>query len=226
MPDPIQSAPMPIDTTQEEPMTIQEWLNHLLSRPAADPIDWETYRVTMGDSTWKRLCREIDVMQAYDDGLEAGLRLLQAAQHHRERLGGRGYQADQILLYRSVLSMLDKAERWEAYLAAWETIRTHTTHCLPLRGKALLEDGARLAPFVRRADGGFGILPLPYGAAPPTTIDVHFLHTELRRKTLIEKRMARALAGTLVSDRRPVERDALTGEEIQARLGQIQESAG
>jgi hypothetical protein len=207
-------------------MTIQEWLTRLVSRPVADPIDWETYRVTMGDSTWKTICREIDTTQAYDDGLEAGLRLLQATQVHRERLGGRGYQADQILLYRSILSMLDKAERWEAYLAAWETIRTGTTHCLPLKGDALLDDGQRLSPFVRRADGGFGIPPLPYGAAPPKTIAVHFLHTQVRRKTLIERKMTRAQADTLVSDRRPLERVALTREEIQERLAQIPKSPG
>jgi hypothetical protein len=206
-------------------MTIQEWLTHLLSRPAADPIDWESYCVTMGDATWKSLCREIEATQAYEDGLEAGLRLLQATQHHRERLGGREYQANQILLYRSILSMLDKADRWDAYLAAWETIRTHTTHCLSVRGEALLDDGSRLAPFVRRADGGFGVPPLPYGTAPPKTIAVHFLHTQLRRKTLIERKMARVEAGTLVSDRRPLDRGALTGEAIQARLGQIQEPA-
>ena len=207
-------------------MTIQEWLAQLLSRPAADPIDWETYHVTMEDSTWKTIWREIDTTQAYEDGLEAGLRLLRATQVHRERLGARGYQADQILLYRSILTMLDKAERWEAYLAAWETIRTHTTHCLSLRGDALLDDGPRLAPFVRRADGGFGVPPLPYGTAPPKTIAVHFLHTHLRRKTLIERKMARVQAGTLVSDRRPMEQVALTREEIQARLAQIPRSLG
>ena len=51
-----------------------------------------------------------------------GFRLLQATQHHRVQLGGRGYQSNQVLLYRSILSMLDKADRWDAYLAAWETI--------------------------------------------------------------------------------------------------------
>jgi len=206
-------------------MTIQEWLTHLFSRPAADPIDWETYCVTMDDSTWKTICREIDATHAYEDGLEAGLRLLRATHVHRERLGERGYAVDQILLYRRILAMLDKAERWEAYLAAWETIRTHTTHCLPLRGEALLDDGPRLAPFVRRADGGFGIPPLPYGTAPPKTIAVHFLHTQLRRKTLIERKLARGQAGTLGSERRPVGWDALTGEAIQRRLSQIQASA-
>jgi len=207
-------------------MDIQEWIAQLLARPAADPLDWASYCVTMGDATWKALWRDIDATQAHEDGLEAGLRLLQATQQHRVQLGARGYQSNQVLLYRSILLMLDKADRWDAYLAAWETIWAHTSQCLTLRGEALRDDGPRLAPFVRRADGGFGVAPLPYGAPPPKTIAVHFLYPQLHRKSLIERKLAQARAGKLVSDRRPVGRDALTGEEIQARLAQLRESAG
>ncbi len=206
-------------------MNIQDWLTQVLSRPAADPLDWESYCVTMDDATWKALWRDIDATQAYEDGLEAGLRLLQATQQHRVKLGGRGYQANQILLYRSILGMLDKADRWDAYLAAWETIWQHTSACLPCRGDALRDDGPRLAPFVRRPDGGFGVPPLPYGAVPPKTLAVHFLYQQLHRKTLIERRLTQERAGKLVSDRRPVGQDALTADEIQSRLAQIRESA-
>ncbi len=41
-------------------MTIQEWLNQLLSRPATESLDWETFSVTMSDPTWKALWRDID----------------------------------------------------------------------------------------------------------------------------------------------------------------------
>jgi hypothetical protein len=207
-------------------MNIQEWLTQVLSRPAADPLDWESYRVTMDEATWKALWRDIDATQAYEDGLEAGLRLLQATRQHRGQLGPRGYQANQILLYRSILAMLDKADRWDAYLAAWETIWQHTSACLPCRGDALREDGPRLAPFVRRPDGGFGVPPLPYGALPPKTLAVHFLYQQLHRKTLIERKLAQERAGKLVAERRPLEPAALTAEAIQARLAQVQESAG
>jgi hypothetical protein len=207
-------------------MNIQDWLSQLLSRPAADPLDWESYRVTMDDGTWKALWRDIEATQAYEDGLEAGFRLLQATQQHRGQLGPRGYQANQILLYRSILSMLDKADRWDAYLAAWETILKQSSDCLPLSGDALRDAGPRLTPFVRRPDGGFGVPPLPYGAVPPKTIAVHFLYHQLRRKTLIERRLAQERAGKLVTDRRPVGRDALTTAEIQSRLAQIRQSAG
>jgi hypothetical protein len=206
-------------------MTIQEWLTQLLSRPTADPLDWESYCVTMDDSTWKALWRDIDATQAYEDGLEAGFRLLHATQQHRVRLGGRGYQSNQVLLYRSILSMLDKADRWDVYLAAWETIRAQTSECLPVRGDALMGGDLRLAPFVRRADGGFGAPPLPYGASFPKTIAVHFLYPQLHRKTLIERKLAQERAGKRVSERRPLGRDALTAEQIQSRLAQIRESA-
>ena len=217
---------MPIGAIPEDPLNIQEWLTRLLSHPATDPLDWESYCVTMDDATWKALWRDIDATQAYEDGLEAGLRLLQAAQQHRVQLGPRGYQANQVLLYRSILAMLDKADRWDAYLAAWETIWKQTSACLPLRGDALREAGPQLAPFVRRPDGGFGVSPLPYGAVPPKTIAVHFLYHQLRRKTLIERKLAQERAGKLVTDRRPVGQDALTAEEIQLKLAQIRESAG
>jgi len=206
-------------------MNIQEWLTQLLSRPATDPLDWESYCVTMDEATWKALWRDIDATQAYEDGLEAGFRLLQATQQHRVQLGQRGYQSNQVLLYRSILSMLDKADRWDVYLATWETIRAHTSHCLPVRGDALMGGDPRLAPFVRRADGGFGAPPLPYGAPFPKTIAVHFLYPQLRRKTLIERKLVQERAGRLFSERRPLGRDALTAEEIQSRLTQIRESA-
>ncbi len=207
-------------------MNIRDWLAQMLARPAGDPLDWESYRVTMERGTWMALWREIDATETYEDGLEAGLRLLLATRQHRQQLGQRAYQANQILLYRSILSMLDKANRWEAYLATWETILAQTSECQTQKGDTLRDDGPRLAPYVRRADGGFGVPPLPYGVPPPATVAVHFLYSQLRRKTLIERKVAQARAGKPRSNGRPTGREALTTEEIQMRLAQIGESTG
>lgn len=201
-------------------MNIQDWLTQLLSRPAADSLDWESYRVTMESATWKALWRDIDGSQAYEDGLEVGFRLLEATQQHRARLSPRGYQANQILLYRSILSMLDKADRWDTYLAAWETISAQANRDLTVRGDTQAMGDPRYAPFMRRADDGLAATP------PPKTVAMHFLYTQLRRKALIERRLVQESAGKLISDRRPVGRNALTTEEIRSRLARIGESAG
>lgn len=207
-------------------MTTQEWLNQLLSRPATEPLDWENFSVTMTDPTWKALWREIDEAEAYDDGVELGLRLLQATQHHRGQLGERAYQANQILLYRSILAMLDKADRWDVYLAAWETIRTQTNHCLPGRGDTLTLHDPQYMSFVRRDDGGFGVPALPSGIRPPKTIAVHFLYPQVHRKALIERKLAQERSGKRTAERRPVGSGALETESIQARLAEIRASGG
>jgi len=207
-------------------MNIQDWLTQLLSRPAADPLDWESYRVTMESATWKALWQDIDGSQAYEDGLEVGFRLLQATQQHRARLSPRGYQTNQILLYRSILSMLDKADRWDTYLAAWETIWAQASRDLTVKGDAQAMGDPRHTPLMRRADDGLDVTPPPYGTPPPKAVAMHFLYTQLRRKALIERRLAQESAGKLVSARRPVGRNALTTEEIRSRLARIGESAG
>jgi hypothetical protein len=207
-------------------MTIQDWLSRLLAPPAAESVDWETFSVTMSDATWKALWLNIDATQAYDDGLELGLRLLQATQHYRGRLRDREYQTHQILCYRSVLSMLDKAERWDVYLAVWEAIRTQTNHCLPGRGDTLTLHDPQYMSFVRRDDGGFGVPALPSGVRPPKTIAVHFLYPQVHRKALIERKLAQERAGKRITQRRAVEPGALAAEAIQARLAQIRVSRG
>jgi hypothetical protein len=180
----------------------------------------------MRDPTWKALWRDIDATQAYDDGLELGLRLLQATEHHRARLGAREYQANQILCYRSILAMLDKADRWDVYLAAWEIIRRQTTHCLPGRGDTLTLHDPQYMSFVRRDDGGFGVPALPYGVRPPKTIAVHFLYPQAHRKLLIERKLAHARAGKGAPMSRAAAPGALAAEEIQVRLTQIGKPVG
>ncbi len=202
-------------------MTIQDWLTRLLARPAAAPLDWDTFSVTMHDATWKALWRDIDATQAYDDGLEVGLRLLQATEYHRAQLGERGYQAHQILCYRSILEMLDKADRWDEYLAVWEIIRRQTTHCVAGRGDTLTLHDAQYMSFVRREDGGFGVPALPSGMRPPKTIAVHFLYAQVHRKTMIERKLAQERAGKRTAQRRAVGPGALAAEAIQARLATV-----
>jgi hypothetical protein len=171
----------------------------------------------MAEPTWTALWGEIQATEAYDDGVELALRLLQATVQHRAQLPPRAYAANRIRLYRHILAMLDRAERWEAYLLAWDAILLQTDLCLSLKGEAIADNPA-LGALVRRADGGLGAAPAPYGVARPARVEVHFLHTSLGRKARAAKRLAaeRRQAPSV----RPTPRVAvdLPATEIQRRL--------
>jgi hypothetical protein len=217
--------PLGLPRVTGEGVNTQDWLAGLLARPLADPLDWDSYSVTMAEQTWKAVWSEIEVSQAYDDGLELGLRLLQATQQHREKLNPRVYASYQMRLYRSILSMLDKAERWDAYLLTWDAILTQTNLCLSVRRDAT-EGNPALAAFVRAPDGGLGVGQRPYGAVRPARIDVHFLHTQLGRKAVVERRLAQAQYPTRVSPPRSRGPVALTAKDIERRLLQAGGVAG
>ena len=200
-------------------MNIQDWISQLLA--AAEPLDWERYSVTMEAATWKALWADVEATQGYDDGLEAALRLLQATHIYRPRLGPREADAKEILLYRSILSMLDKADRWETYLAVWETIWAHTQHSVLVHRDTLAGGDSRFTPFVREGDGGFGPAPRAYGEPLAKTVALHFLYTQSRRKTVIERKLGQKDTATLFAKRRPLGPQALSVEAIQSRLAVI-----
>ena len=201
-------------------MTIQDWLSEVLA--ATEPLDWERYRVTMDAVTWKALWTDVEATQGYEDGVEAALRLLEATQAHRAQLGTKAVEARAILLYRTLLTLLDKADRWETYLAVWETLWAHPQLCVPMKGNRVAEGGSRLTPFVQRPDGRFGATPSPYGVPAPNIVAVHFLHTSSRRKAVIERKLLQARTDPFATAR-PVGPNALSTEAIQRRLAQVHE---
>jgi hypothetical protein len=206
--------------SEEGSLTIQDWLSDVLA--ATMPLDWERYRVTMEAATWKALWADVEATHGYEDGVEATLRLLEATQVHRAQLGAKAAEARAILLYRTLLTMLDKADRWETYLAVWETLGAHPHPCVPMKADRVADGGARFTPFVQRADGGFGAGPRPCGIPPPPVVAVHFLHTHARRKAMIERKLRQARTDPSATAR-PVGLHALSTEAIQRRLAQVQE---
>lgn len=204
-------------------LTTPEWLARVLARPLGDPLDWDDYRLTMGEPTWSAVWAEIQASQAYDDGLDLGLRLLQATRQHRGRLTPRAYTTSQIRLYRCLLSMLEKAGRWDAYLCAWEAIRARADLWVSVKGDPTA-DNPRLAAFVRHPGGAMRTGPSGWGAARPARIELHFLYTLVARKAIVARRRAQEQARPS-SLSAPLGPAALTIEEIQRRLLQIGEPA-
>jgi hypothetical protein len=174
----------------------------------------------MAEPTWKAVWAEIENSQMYDDGVELGLRLLQATRQHRARLTPRTYASSRIRLYGRILTMLDRAERWDAYLLAWDAMLMQTDLCLSLKGEAVADNPA-LGPLVRRADGGLGAAAVVYGVARPAKVDVHFLHTHLTRKAFAARRLAEEHKRTPSVQDASQRPPALMANEIHQRLVQV-----
>lgn len=193
-------------------------------------LDLAAVRAILGPY-WSAIVQSFIATRAYGDGLEAAFRLLEAVERFRDPLGVRAYRGHRIALYLFLLTMLDKADRWEAYLAAWDSIRIHADLWLPYSADALAVHGPRLASFVRRAKGACGVslaAQHPATARPrahPSVIRVHFLYVQLHRKELIERKLARQRAGDKMGNLRHATRGTLTAEEIRQRLERIREWA-
>ncbi len=220
---------------------IEEPLGLVLSHPPADPLDWQTYSTLLRYPMWNYLVQAVCSTRAYDDGLEAGFRLLAATEHHRCRMSAATHEQNLRMLYLFLLAMLDKADRWEEYLAAWQSIRDNTSLSLTYSFEALEDHGPRIEPFVLSglperpkaiSDGGptalartGGVQASKQGTTQPEDIRVHFLYLQEHRREVIERKLARQRAGRPVMNLLHARREALTCTEVRERLAWIGEVA-
>ncbi len=157
----------------------------LVSRSPARPLPWHFYKTTMtSPAGWSSFVRTVRSTRDPELGLRVGFRLLTAAEAHRRRMPQETYQHHLRLLYVFVLGMLDKGDRWVDYLGTWHSIREHTSLYMTYDPDALEDHGPAMEPFVIRRD--------------PGTLHVHFLYGQEHRRAMIERKLARRLAGKSV----------------------------
>jgi len=177
----------------------------------------------MAEPTWKAVWAVIESSQAYDDGLELGLRLLRATGAHRDTLGSRAYASSRIRLYRSILAMLEKAGRWEAYLRIWDTILAQTGDLyVTVKGRSGDDNGA-FAALIRHPSAGESVERGLYRVPGPLKVEAHFLHAQLSRKAVVARRLAAEREAGPAPPSIPV--GGLPIEEIEQRLAEAAPSA-
>jgi len=184
-------------------------LSGLLCR-RLDLGDWNVYRRMMGPG-WDILTAIAFRTRAYADGLEAALRLLAATERFRHRLTRAEYRRHQTRLYLFALTMLDRADRWEDYLMVWESILDRSDLTIRYSEESPDVHGPQMLPYIRRHQG--------------QTVAVHFLYSQLHRKELIERKLAKASTGRRTGNLLHARAERLTGEEIKQRLTWIRERA-
>ena len=167
-------------------------------------LDLQMYRAILAPRTWMFIRQAFVATRAYHRGLEAGLRLLRAADAHRAALSPRELESHIATLGLFVLEMLDRDDQWDAYLATWESVREHTDCALTYRLGARQQYGARLTPYILRENAH--------------CVTVHFLWLTRDRKAVIERKAQRQRRGQKLGNLWHAPQDALSEDELRERL--------
>ena len=174
-----------------------------------DLRDLHSYRTIMETWTWAGLVQAVLATRSYAAGLDAGLLSLRVTDLHREHLRQREYVAHRKRLYWFILELLDRLDRWDAYVALWGYLRTHTAYALALQSQA--RHDARLAPFILEEDA--------------RGLTVHFLWLIQHRREVIERKLDRQRRGARLGNLRHAAQDALSDAEIRERLEGVAQRA-
>ena len=111
--------------------------------------------------------------------------------------------------------MLDRLDRWDAYLATWARVRAHTTYAGTEHPSARERHGAQLTPYILGEDA--------------RGLRVHFLWITRYRKAVIERKVQRQHRGQKLGNVWHATQDELSDHELRERLawvaGQAQEAS-
>ena len=143
--------------------------------------DLHTYRSIMEAETWAGLLHAVRDTRSYEAGLDASLLLLRVTDLHQALLSRRECAVHRKWLYWGVLEMLDRLDRWDAYLETWARVRARTTYALTVHPSARQRPGAALTPYVLREDArGRGGLEVGLGVRRITgTLGYPFNRTDV-----------------------------------------------
>ena len=173
--------------------------------------DLDTYRTIMGAWTWTCLFQAVRDTRSYEAGLDAGLLLLRVAEQHHAHLSRREFAAHRKQLYWFILEMLDRLDRWDAYLETWARVRAYTAYASPAWPDARQQYGAELTPYILREDAG--------------GLKLHFLWITRHRKAVIERKMARQRRGQQLGHVWHATQDELSDDELRERLAWVARQA-
>lgn len=168
------------------------------------PITYEQFRELLSYPTWNYLRQVIWIARAYDKGLTAGIHLLNLNEEYKERLTQKEYDNHTRLLYGLCLDMLDKLDRWDDFLVAFDQVWKDRRFIFRCHKKTLNEE--------------FGDL-LAKGVVSETEhyVYIHEFYLHLIRKEVIERKIQRRERGYKLGSMYHHTRENLAPEEVAYR---------
>lgn len=167
-------------------------------------ITYEQFRELLSYPTWNYFLQFVRMTRAYDEALGAGIHLLNLNEQYKNRLTQKEYDDHTQILYHLCLDMLDKLDRWDDYLFAFDHIWKERRFIFRCHKKSLNEE--------------FGDL-LAKGVVSETEhyIYVHEFYLHILRKEVIERKILRREQGRKLGNMYHHRREDLSPEEVAYR---------
>lgn len=151
--------------------------------------------------TWNYLMQTFDYTRSYEDGLVFLTKLLGEIEKEKDSLSKEHYEKCIELTYYKLLDYLDKLDRWEEYLEAWERIFQNVKIGLTYSNTVLSRSG--ISPFILKVDKSY--------------VHIHFLWMGHSRKERIERKLEKKRAGRYPGKLHE-QQSELTPKEIKERF--------
>jgi hypothetical protein len=188
---------------------VDDRLPTLLSQDVVRRLTLHTFRALLSYPTWNYVRQAAINTRSYQTGLDGALILLRAADEYKPMLTPKEHARCMQDIFQFILTCLDKLDRWEEYLQAWEQIRRNTNYAMTYNRSARQTHGERIEPFVLGEDR--------------RTLYVHFLYFTSHRKSLIERKLERKRRGQKIGNLLHARPDELTVQDIEARLAWLKQ---
>jgi hypothetical protein len=173
-------------------------------------LGWPEYQLLLGHPGWSFFLQFIDRTREYERGLDIGFELLELTETYRPQMTSTVYTRCLTDIYRLILRMLDKTDRWEEYIQAHDRLFNETR--LPLGG--YYADASR----PRHLHHGIG----PYILEDvPGGFRVHFLWAVKHRRDVIARKLARKQAGNKLGALYHATPEQLDARVLHTRIEQL-----
>jgi hypothetical protein len=175
-------------------------------------LDLATYRAIFNFIMWNRIRQGIVATRAYEAGIDTAFVLLRFTEQHLDELTPKEQNNNRVLLYGLILDCLDKLDRWEDYLDAWQQLRKNTSLETNAYAKEVVHNGPlaeRSRPFILRETDNY--------------VFFHFLRNHCRRKELIERKLDRKRAGKKIGNLLHASPTELSEADVAERMRKLKE---
>jgi len=194
-------------------LTSSKWLARVDPRNLlVRKIDFPKYSILIGYPVWDYFLQFINRTRSYEHGLDVGFLLLTLAEQYREKLTQEEHEIHLAKIYTLILTMLDKLDQWEDFIASFDLILANTKLSF---GSYYAEESRSL--HLKNGATEFLLCDVPGG------FKLHFLYEIAYRRRIINNKIKKKKASRRIGNLLHKRQDELSDAELNERANWVLE---